>query len=1057
MKTNLLTLLCILGLGLGALNAQDSRLHPGTLHQGNGNNHNPFDVKKAYHTKPPLASYPYPKISGKNSQKSHNALLNQPLNWDSRQIQDATIPMVRSIKRDVDQPIFLTTQHKVPRSTDGLEHFSNDREAFNAATRHLKEVRGFLPLRDPSNEVKVKKVFYDDLGFTHVRMQQTYEGLPIYGAEAILHFGREGQRVLNGRMMKTPQMKSVTPRLNEQEAISKAIADIKANGKYYELSKVQKALMKYEGPKAELMIYPDKDQQNKYVLAYQVELYASLDGHWFYMIDAQNGKVLNTLNHVCHVLPPATSSGQAMDGRTYNFQTYKANNSDAYVLVDASKQMHKGTQEDFPRLGKNTGSIITVDLRNEVLNEEASFFYIGNTANQFQSEEISAHVNAITCYDYYEQTHNRLSINGEGGDVISVINVRREEGKDMDNAFWNGVAMFYGRGDRAFTSPVQLSLDIAGHEMTHGVIQATANLVYQDQPGALNESFADVFGVMVDREDYQLAEDIASRQFFPTGAMRDLANPHNGGNSVNDPSWQPMHMNEYVNTEQDNGGVHINSGIPNHAFYLFAETVGKDKAERVYYRALSQYLIRSSLFIDCRYAVIQSAEDLFGQGSQEAAAAASAFDQVGIIGEGGGNGNPEPGPTTPEERNPDFPTNPGSQYIMFSNADYFADYTLYTYDIQAEEFYAVSQTPHIRPVSVSDDGTLGFMINEDRGIALLDLNLANIQEETLDTDDITWGNIALSKDGTKFATVTDQAEGSIFVFDLVTEEFVQFELYTPTTSQGNQSSSTVLYADALEWDHTGQYLMYDALNRVGGVEYWDINFLHVYDNERRTFASGNIFPLYNNLEDGISIGNAVFAKNSPYIITFDMLDNNTGDVHLMTANIETGETVQVFTNDRLNFPNFSTNDRQIVFTAVTTSDQEVAAIIDLEADKITPVAGSAAGLIGDAKWPVWYATGARDLTTTSTDEELNNAFKFNAYPNPTRHSVNLSYELDRPAEVGIELYDLQGKRLRRLSALQQMPPGAHENVLSLNGISPGVYLVQLRVDEQVQTQKLIIQ
>ena len=1054
MKTYLLTLFCLLGLGLGVLNAQDARLYPGTLNQGNGQNHNPFDVKKAYHTKPPLATYPYPRISGQQSQATNRTFLGEPLQWNSRHIQDATLPMVRSMKKDADQPIFLTTQHATPRSADGLEHFTTDKEAIRATQKHLKEVRSLLPLRNPADEVAIRTVKRDELGFTHVRMQQTYKDIPVYGAEAILHFNQGGQRVLNGRILKTPSLQNVTPRLSEEDAISRAKADLKANGTYHELSEEQKAFMQYEGPKVELMIYPDKQQTGKYLLTYQVELYASLDGHWFYILDAKNGKILNSNNHVCHVLPPSSSSGQAMDGRTYNFKTYKSNNSDAYVLVDASKQMHKGTQEDFPRLGRNTGSIITVDLRNEVLNENSSFFYIGSSANQFQAEEISAHVNATICYDYYEQTHNRLSIDGEGGDVISVINVRREEGEDMDNAFWNGVAMFYGRGNQAFTRPVQLSKDIAGHEMTHGVIDATANLVYQDESGALNESFADVFGVLIDREDYKLAEDIANPQVFPSGAMRDMADPHNGGNGFDDHYWQPKHMNEYISTTIDNGGVHINSGIPNHAFYLFAESVGKDKAERVYYRALSQYLIRSSLFIDCRYAVVQSAEDLFGQGSQEARAAANAFDQVGIGSSGGGN---EPDPTTPEERNPDFPTNPGTQYVMFSNADYFDDNTLYTYDIRAEDFIPVSTTAHIRPVSVSDDGTIGFMINEDRGISLLDLNLANVQEELVDSDGLTWGNIALSKDGTKFAAVTDQAEGSIFVFDLVTEDIVQFELYSPTTSQGNQNSSTILYADALEWDHTGQYIMYDALNRVGGVEYWDINFLHVYDNERRSFASGNIFPLYNNLDDGISIGNAVFAKNSPYIIAFDMLDNNTGDVHLMTANIETGEAVKVFTNDRLNFPSFATNDRQIVFTAITTSDREVAAIIDLEADKITPVEGSAAGLIGDAKWPVWYATGSRDLTSTGAEEELESVFKFNAYPNPTRHSVNLSYELENPAEVEIELYDLQGKRLRRLSALQQMTPGVHENVLSLHGLSAGLYLVQLRVDEQIQTQKLIIQ
>ena len=105
--------------------------------------------------------------------------------------------------------------------------------------------------------------------------------------------------------------------------------------------------------------------------------------------------------------------------------------------------------------------------------------------------------------------------------------------------------------------------------MTHGVVEKTANLEYQDESGALNESFADVFGAMIDRDDWKMGEDVMQPGVNPNNALRDLQDPHNGVSS-NSSWWQPKHTDEQYTQSDDNGGVHINSGIPNHAFYLFA-------------------------------------------------------------------------------------------------------------------------------------------------------------------------------------------------------------------------------------------------------------------------------------------------------------------------------------------------------------------------------------------------------------------------------------------------------------------------------------------------------
>ena len=113
----------------------------------------------------------------------------------------------------------------------------------------------------------------------------------------------------------------------------------------------------------------------------------------------------------------------------------------------------------------------------------------------------------------------------------------------MENAFWNGKAVFYGNGGSAFES-LAGGLDVSAHELGHGVISNTANLEYIGQSGAINETYADIFGSMVDREDWYIGEDITKTSFSPSGRLRDMSNPHNLGSSLNDAYWQPAHVSE---------------------------------------------------------------------------------------------------------------------------------------------------------------------------------------------------------------------------------------------------------------------------------------------------------------------------------------------------------------------------------------------------------------------------------------------------------------------------------------------------------------------------------
>ncbi|MBK6822985.1 MAG: M4 family metallopeptidase [Saprospiraceae bacterium] len=270
------------------------------------------------------------------------------------------------------------------------------------------------------------------------------------------------------------------------------------------------------------------------------------------------------------------ASGKDLFDITRNFNVWKEGST--YYLVDASRGMFIPNQSKMP--ADPVGGILTLDARNTSPSLSNFSVDLVRSSNNTWSDKlsISSQYNSMKAYEYFLNTFGRNSINGSGGTIVSIINVADDNGRSMDNAFWNGEAMFYGNGDAFFTKLAK-SLDVGGHEMSHGVVQNTANLKYENESGALNESFADIFGAMIDRDDWKMGEDVVIKSFFPSGALRDLSNPHNGGTSRSQIYFQPNHVSEQYKGTEDNGGVHINSGIPNYAYYLFVQELKKIRTE----------------------------------------------------------------------------------------------------------------------------------------------------------------------------------------------------------------------------------------------------------------------------------------------------------------------------------------------------------------------------------------------------------------------------------------------------------------------------------------------
>ena len=253
-------------------------------------------------------------------------------------------------------------------------------------------------------------------------------------------------------------------------------------------------------------------------------------------------------------------------------------------------------------------------------------------------------------YDFYWNVYQRNSVDGTGLRLDSTVHYQQ----NYDNAFWNGQQMIYGDGDGQLFNRFTVALDVIGHELTHGVTQYTSNLSYQNQPGALNESFSDVFGSLV--KQYKLnqtadqADWLIGQGLFTSNvkgiALRSMKAP---GTAYDDPVLgkdpQPATMAGYVNTAQDNGGVHINSGIPNHAFYLLARTLGGyawEKAGKIWYVAAREKFKSDTNFQGAADLTFQAAGELFGQSSTEQQAVQNAWSGVGVIVGGGPQTQPQP-------------------------------------------------------------------------------------------------------------------------------------------------------------------------------------------------------------------------------------------------------------------------------------------------------------------------------------------------------------------------------------------------------------------------------
>lgn len=889
-----------------------------------GNSFKSLNKKQSGTTKINLSFH---QVTNKNSTKSANIGNGLFSSTSFRSLDINNITSVKNLIRESGTPIFFEKEKsKLKSATASTEEY------FYA---FFNETKSITKLKNPRAELSILSTSTDNVGITHIKTQQLYKGVEVYGAESYLHIGRQ-KDVFTGEIINLDSV-DITPQLTKDAAISIVESDIKSKTVLKKLSDSEQAILSYSSPETSLVIYEN-------ILVYEISIRPNFIEEWKYFVNAKNGTIVECYNNTKSD-GPTTATGTDLNGMSRTINTYLQKG--VYRLLNASESMFNASTKE--------GYIETFDADN-TSSGDLRYKSITSSNNTWNSPaSVSAHYNSAITYRYLQNTFNRNSINGKVGNIYSFVNVANADGSSMQNAYWNGQAVFYGNGGTLF-KPLAGALDIAAHEIGHGVVSNSANLEYKGQSGALNETYADIFGAMVDRDDWFIGEDISKITYFPSGALRDMSNPHNMGNSKNDNYWQPKHISEMLITsdEDDHGGVHTNSGIGNYVYYLFATAVTKEKAEQVIYKALINYLTRTSNFIDFRIAVIQSAKDLYGDNSNEVLEAKKAFDEVGIY----------------EEEQIDYaqnyPTNPGQDYLLTYNTDSQYSNTLYRTSTSGTNFKALSSSTMKGKVSVTDDGSVAYFVSGDDKIHGIQTDTVTYPIETIIFNEAFWDNVAISKDGNRLAAISTEIDTAIYVYDFISEHWCKFRLYNPTTGQSQPKSGGVLFSDAIEFDHTGEYLIYDAYNVLSSetkdddIFYWDIGIIKVWDNIKMDFGDGTISKLYGSLPEDISIGNPTFSKNSPFIIAFDYLDNSIDDYAIFGANLLTGDVDIIFSNSIIGYPSFSKNDDKICFSTLNLNDNEVAAVINLAANKISGL-NQAEILVDDAQWSVFYTVGSRSL------------------------------------------------------------------------------------------------
>ena len=467
----------------------------------------------------------------------------------------------------------------------------------------------------------------DQLGHIHYRYRQTWNGIPVDAATLIAHTHNDKVYSINGNFYQNFTA-TTSASVTDSDAINAAMEFVGAESYKWQLEGEEEHL-KWEQndesatyyPSPELVLVSDdysfRPESFKAALKMNIYAHQPVSRAWIY-VDATTGEVIQKNKILVDVDEAGTAETQYSGSQTIIADSFGGE----YRLRDGSRGL--GVRTFDLNTGTDYGSAV------DFTDDDNNWNNVNPELDEYATD---AHFGAEMTYDYYWIQHGRNSIDDAGFQLNSYVHYSN----DYVNAFWDGTRMTYGDGNATY-SPLT-SMDIAGHEVTHGLTTFSAGLIYYAESGALNESFSDIFGTAIENFstpgdwDWLIGEDIGA-------AFRSMSNP----NIFGDPDtyfgsfWASL-------TGGDSGGVHTNSGVQNFWYYLLnnggsgtndngdAYTVtgqGWDVASNVAFRNLTVYLTESSDYAEARFYGIQSATDLYGGCSPEVEATTNAWYAVGV-------------------------------------------------------------------------------------------------------------------------------------------------------------------------------------------------------------------------------------------------------------------------------------------------------------------------------------------------------------------------------------------------------------------------------------------
>ncbi|MBC6697419.1 M4 family metallopeptidase [Hymenobacter puniceus] len=485
----------------------------------------------------------------------------------------------------------------------------------------------------------------DQLGFVHEKYQQYYKGIKVEHATYSVH-ARQGQVAgISGQFERIRGL-NATPSVSAADALQRALSFVGARKYMWQDAREEAGLKQQENnpnatylPQGELVVVRTELTRNealagKPVLAWKFNVYAQSPVSRAYIyVDAHSGEVVAQDKIIKHAAATGTFATKYAGTQTGATETATG----GYRL----RELTRGLGIETYNARKSNSYTTAVDF----IDADNSWTEYNNT--NMDNAALDAHWGAQGTYDYFKNVHARNSWDNAGAKIKSYVHFDDTpgDGVGFENAYWNGSVMTYGDGASRFR-PLT-SLDVAAHEIGHAICERTANLTYQNESGAMNEGFSDIWGAAVEyykaptKQTWLIGEDIDKVR----PSLRSMSNPNAEGqpDTYKGTNWKPTTTSP--TSANDYGGVHTNSGVLNFWFYLLSvggsgtndigsaytvAAIGIDKAAKIAYRTESVYLTASSTYANARTGAIQAATDLYGAGSPEVTATTNAWYAVGV-------------------------------------------------------------------------------------------------------------------------------------------------------------------------------------------------------------------------------------------------------------------------------------------------------------------------------------------------------------------------------------------------------------------------------------------